>query len=223
MPYFPHPFLASDEGLLAVGGDLSPDRLILAYQHGIFPWYDDPPILWWFLSPRCVILPDDLYISKNTRKVLANHTFQITCNQAFEKVINNCAFIKRKDQESTWIQQDMIDAYTSLHHLGYAHSIEVWNKNELVGGLYGVGIGRIFCGESMFSKETNASKIALIYLCQWLFSEGVWMIDCQQDTPHLRSMGASLMLRDDFWQILQNNRKEKPRFIAEILKEKEGL
>jgi leucyl/phenylalanyl-tRNA--protein transferase len=223
MLHFPHPFLATDEGLLAIGGDLSPERLILAYQHGIFPWYEEPPILWWFLSPRCVMLPGDLHISKSTRKSLEKHSFHLTTNRAFEKVMESCALAERKNQESTWIQSDMIDAYSQLHQMGFAHSVEVWKKDELVGGLYGVGLGRIFCGESMFSKESNASKLALIYLCRKLFSHGIWMIDCQQDTPHMRSMGARLISRDEFWRVLKLNRKENATYIAGIMNETEAL
>ena len=164
---FPNPELAEEDGLLAIEGDLSPKRLLLAYQNGIFPWFeDDTPILWYSPHQRFVLFPSEVKISKSMRQVLKNHPFKITYNQAFEKVILACAEAKRLEQDGTWITQEMQEAYIKLHQAGYAHSIEVWENEELVGGLYGVLVNKVFCGESMFAKKSNVSKIALIWLCQ---------------------------------------------------------
>jgi leucyl/phenylalanyl-tRNA--protein transferase len=199
---FPNPHLADEDGLLAVGGDLRSERLMEAYAHGIFPWYsEDTPILWYAPHERFVLFPDELKVSKTMRKVMRNGYFEITFNKAFEMVIANCASITRKEQDGTWIVDDMKKAYINLHHQGYAHSIEVWHNDELVGGLYGVLIGKVFCGESMFSKVSNASKAALIYLCQQFDLE---LIDCQIHSEHLESMGARLIDSKIFYNLLSN-------------------
>ena len=199
---FPDPDLADPDGLLAVGGDLSANRLIQAYQNGIFPWYsDETPILWYAPHERCVIFPPEIKISKSTKQILRADKFSITVNQCFEKVIAACSSVERKDQDGTWITDEMMAAYIQLHQLGQAHSIEVWFDGNLVGGLYGVQTGNVFCGESMFSLMNNASKIALIYLC----SMGFAMIDCQMHTPHLESMGARMISRQEYMEVLQKS------------------
>ncbi|WP_343530441.1 leucyl/phenylalanyl-tRNA--protein transferase [Pedobacter sp.] len=198
---FPNPELADDDGLLAVGGDLSAERLILAYHHGIFPWFSEgDPILWYSPHQRCVIYPDKVKISKSMRQILKSNTFKVTADQAFESVIANCAKAPRKDQPGTWITNEMKEAYIRLHQLGWAHSIEVWQNNHLVGGLYGIGMGEVFCGESMFSIVSNASKVALIYLCKQFEFQ---LIDCQLPNDHLLSMGAEMMDRDNYMKLLQ--------------------
>jgi leucyl/phenylalanyl-tRNA--protein transferase len=193
---FPKPDLAEPDGLLAVGGDLSPDRLMLAYENGIFPWYsDDTPILWYSPHTRCVLFPDEVKISKSMRQVLRSGKFELTVDQCFEQVIRACATTLRHDQDGTWITNAMMAAYTHLHQLGFAHSWEIWQEDELVGGLYGVEVGEVLCGESMFSRVSNASKAALIYLCQ---SGRYKMIDCQMPTEHLLSMGARMISREAY-------------------------
>lgn len=199
---FPDPDLADPDGLLAVGGDLSAKRLILAYQNGIFPWYsDETPILWYAPHERCVIFPLEIKISKSTKQVLRSNKFAITVNQCFEQIIAACSSVERKDQDGTWITDEMMVAYIQLHQLGHAHSIEVWFENNLVGGLYGVQTGNVFCGESMFSLMSNASKIGLIHLCNMGFD----MIDCQMHTPHLESMGAKMISRQEYMKVLQES------------------
>ena len=199
---FPDPELAEDDGLLAVEGDLSPERLLLAYQSGIFPWYsDDTPILWYSPHERCVIFPNELIVSKSMRQVLRSGKFKITANQCFEEVISACSLMERKDQDGTWITGEMQEAYIRLHKKGAAHSIEAWHEDLLVGGLYGIKVGHVFCGESMFSKMSNASKVALVHLCQ----SGYHMIDCQMHTPHLESMGARMVSRADYMRVLHNS------------------
>ncbi len=198
---FPDPALAEDDGLLAVGGDLSPRRLMLAYQSGIFPWFsDDDPILWYAPHERCVVFPDRVKISKSMAKVLRSGSFRITWNTAFAAVIDNCSAVPRKDQDGTWITSEMKAAYIRLHELGAAHSVEVWHDGQLVGGLYGVIVNRVFCGESMFSLMPNASKAAFISLCQ---SGRFTLIDCQVPNDHLMSLGAELMPREDYLKVLQ--------------------
>ncbi|MGB0473882.1 MAG: leucyl/phenylalanyl-tRNA--protein transferase, partial [Porticoccaceae bacterium] len=190
-PVFPDPNTALDDpdGLLAVGGNLQPDTLLSAYYNGIFPWYnEDDPILWWSPSTRCVIDPLDLHISKSLQKLLRQQRFTISFDQAFEQVINACA--QRDSKTDTWINSDMISAYIALNKLGVAHSVEVWQGSRLVGGAYGVAIGAVFCGESMFSKESNASKVALVHLTQYLSGLGFQLIDCQLVSSHLLTMGA---------------------------------
>jgi leucyl/phenylalanyl-tRNA--protein transferase len=163
---FPGPELAEEDGLLAVGGDLSTERLLLAYQSGIFPWYsDDTPILWYSPHERCVLYPDELKVSKSMKAVLRSDKFRVTVNQCFDKVIAACSSVKRDGQNGTWITDDMMQAYIQLNLKGFAHSVEVWQQDSLVGGLYGVQTGKVFCGESMFSLVSNASKVALVHLC----------------------------------------------------------
>lgn len=206
-PVFPDPNTALDDpdGLLAVGGNLQPDTLLSAYYNGIFPWYNkDDPILWWSPSTRCVIDPLDLHISKSLQKLLRQQRFTISFDQAFEQVINACAH--RDSKTDTWINSDMISAYIALNKLGVAHSVEVWQGSRLVGGAYGVAIGAVFCGESMFSKESNASKVALVHLTQYLSGLGFQLIDCQLASSHLLTMGAKSLKRPKFLQILQKLR-----------------
>jgi leucyl/phenylalanyl-tRNA--protein transferase len=200
---FPDPSLAEEDGLLAVGGDLSSNRLLLAYQNGIFPWYsDDTPILWYSPHERFVLFPNELKISKSMRQVFRSGRFRVTYNQSFEDVIDACSSVYRKGQGGTWITADMKNAYIRLHHEGHAHSVEVWENEELVGGLYGVRVGKVFCGESMFSKVSNASKVALISLSN---TGNYKLIDCQVYTEHLESMGARMISRGEYLRILQNN------------------
>jgi len=200
---FPDPSLAEDDGLLAVGGDLSTSRLLLAYHNGIFPWYnDDTPILWYSPHERFVLFPEELKISKSMRQILRSGRFKVTYDQNFTEVINACSSVGRKGQDGTWIIDDMKNAYIRLCKEGHAHSVEVWENEELVGGLYGVRVGEVFCGESMFSKVSNASKMALISLCN---SGKYKLIDCQVHTEHLESMGARMVSRDEYLGILQNN------------------
>ena len=199
---FPDPALAEDDGLLAVGGDLSIQRLLLAYQNGIFPWYsDESPILWYAPHERFVLFPEELAISKSLRRVLKSDAFRVTVDRSFEKVISACSAMPRPGQDGTWIIPDMIAAYIDLHRQGYAHSIEVWQNDELAGGLYGVAVGRVFCGESMFSLVSNASKVALVHLCGMGYS----LIDCQVHTAHLASMGARMIGREDYLKVLNGN------------------
>lgn len=200
---FPNPTLADEDGLLAVGGDLSSNRLLLAYQNGIFPWYnDDTPILWYSPHERFVLFPDELRISKSMRQVLNSGRFKVTHNQNFAEVIDACSTVGRKDQNGTWITADMKNAYIRLNNEGHAHSVEVWEDGKLVGGLYGVQTGEVFCGESMFSKVSNASKAALISLCN---AADYKLIDCQVYTEHLESLGARMISRKEYLRILQNN------------------
>jgi leucyl/phenylalanyl-tRNA--protein transferase len=198
---FPDPELAEPDGLLAVGGDLSANRLMLAYSHGIFPWYsEETPILWYSPHERFVLYPTGLRISKSMRQIMRSGKFKITVNQCFEQVINACSVVPREGQDGTWITDDMKQAYVNLHQLGHAHSYEVWQDDELVGGLYGVHVGRVFCGESMFSRVSNASKLALTYLCQSSLYD---LIDCQVHTEHLESMGARFISRAEYLHLLQ--------------------
>lgn len=192
-------------GLLALGGDLSVDRLVTAYKKGIFPWYsDDQPIMWFSPDPRMVLFPDELKISKSMRQVLRKKGFNVTFNTDFKGVIKNCANINRNNQEGTWITTDMQNAYIKLHALGYAKSVEVWENEELVGGLYGIWLAdkNIFCGESMFAKVSNASKYGFIKLIQWLQEKEVRLIDCQVYTDHLASLGAREISREEFMKFL---------------------
>ena len=203
--YFPDVETANQDGILAVGGDLSAERLILAYRSGIFPWYNEgEPVIWYSPDPRMVLFPDDLKVSKSMRLLLKKNTFGITYNQNFSEVIHQCKIIERKDQPGTWITDDMEKAYNQLHQLGYAKSVEVWQEEHLVGGLYGIDLGNIFCGESMFSKKSNASKAAFIYLTQKLAAEQYKLIDCQVYNSHLASLGAKEIPRKEFIKILSN-------------------
>jgi len=197
---FPPYELTSQEGIIALGGDLSPGRLLHAYKRGIFPWFSEgDPIVWYCPKERMVLFPEELKISKSMKQVLRKRKFVITKNQAFEEVIYNCKSIERKDDFGTWITDDMEEAYINLHKLGYATSIEVWQNNELIGGLYGVEVNDVFCGESMFSKVSNASKIAFIYLVQL---KKYKLLDCQVYNDHLASLGAREITRNHFLKIL---------------------
>jgi len=202
--YFPPAEETSPEGILAIGGDLSPERLLLAYKNGIFPWFnDDEPILWWCPPERMVLFFEDLKISKSMRNVLNQNKFKVTFNTAFKDVITQCKKINRNDQTDTWITNEMLEAYCNLNKLGIAKSVEVWQNNQLVGGLYGVDLGRIFCGESMFSKVSNASKVAFIYLAKQLEKANYKLLDCQVYNDHLASLGCVEIDRDDFLAILK--------------------
>ena len=204
--YFPPVTEADVEGILAIGGDLSTQRLLLAYRNGIFPWYsDDEPIIWWCPNPRFVLFPDEIKISKSMRAVIKKQTYSFTINNCFNNVIKNCKTINREGQSGTWISEEVIDAYTNLHNLGYALSAETWKNNKLVGGLYGVKMGNIFFGESMFSLSPNASKFAFIQLVKHLKNEGVKLIDCQVYTTHLESLGAKMIDRNDFMRLLEQH------------------
>lgn len=200
---FPKPELAEEDGLLAIGGDLSSERLILAYCNGIFPWYsDNEPILWWCPEPRFIIKPNEVKVSKSMKRVFNKGEFKVTFDNDFEGVIKNCKEL-RENKEGTWITNEMMQAYINLFKSGYASSVEVYKNNELVGGLYGVKIGKCFFGESMFSKETNASKVALISMCKKLYEEGYLFLDCQMHTNHLESMGGKFVSWSDFKEMLQ--------------------
>jgi leucyl/phenylalanyl-tRNA--protein transferase len=200
---FPPPDQAED-GLLAVGGDLSAERILLAYRSGIFPWYsDDLPILWHSPDPRCVLLVDRLHVGRTLRRVLAKGTYDVRFDGAFERVIRACKTSPRRDQDGTWITDDMERAYIELHRLGYAHSVEVWQGQDLIGGLYGVSLGRIFFGESMFSWRSNASKVALVGLAEKLATWGFRVIDAQVATPHTQAMGAEDWPRSKFLEVLK--------------------
>lgn len=201
--YFPPAHLADPGGLLAMGGDLSPERLLAAYQNGIFPWYEKDPILWWSPDPRLVLFPDELKISKGVKPLLRRNEFDFTINRAFRQVIHNCKKIYRPGQDGTWITNEVEKAYTKMHELGYAHSAEVWRNGDLVGGFYGIKLGKIFFGESMFSKVSNASRYALIKYVPHLKQEGIELIDCQVYTEYLESFGARLIDRQEFKRLLK--------------------
>jgi len=204
--YFPHPETADSSGLLAIGGDLSPQRLLLAYQFGIFPWFNEgDPVLWWSPDPRCILYPEKLHISRSMQKQIRKKHFRVTFDQAFRQVIMKCRTVKRKGQRGTWITPSMVEAYCNLHELGYAHSAEVWDSEGLAGGIYGICLGKIFFGESMFSLKSNASKFGFIVLVKHLMNKGCTLIDCQQDTLHARSMGANLIPRQKFLEHLKYN------------------
>ncbi|WP_424372497.1 leucyl/phenylalanyl-tRNA--protein transferase [Muriicola sp.] len=201
---FPAVEMANPEGLLAVGGDLSPDRLLLAYQSGIFPWFnEDSLILWWSPDPRMVLFPEKIRITKSMRNTLNKGNFTVTKDRAFKEVIQECAGAYRPGQKGTWITEKMMEAYCRLHHKGVAHSYEVWENNHLVGGLYGIDLGHVFCGESMFSTTRDASKFALIQLAKELEKRNNAVIDCQLHTAHLQSLGAELISREEYLRILQ--------------------
>ena len=204
---FPHPLLADESGLLAYGGDLSPERLLLAYRHGIFPWYsDDDPILWHAPNPRFVLFPEKAKISKSMKQIMKSGKFNITVNKDFRGVIINCQQIYRNGEPGTWITDEMLEAYIHMHKLGFAHSVEVWQEGALVGGLFGINLGTVFYGESMFHKVSNASKAAFIYLAQTFpFS----VIDCQMETTHLESLGAESIDLADFLEILDREAEKE--------------
>lgn len=198
---FPDPHLAEDDGLLAIGGDLSVDRLLEAYVNGIFPWYNEgDPIMWWSPKPRCILLPQEIKVSKSMAKIIKKDMFNVTIDNDFEGVISNCQSMRK--EEGTWITEEMKNAYVRLHNAGYALSVESYLEGELVGGLYGVVIGRCFFGESMFSKVSNASKIALIKLARILEKNKFEFIDCQMKTNHLVSMGAKMIEFDEFLKLI---------------------
>lgn len=186
------------EGLLAMGGDLSVDRLLIAYKNGIFPWYTDDIPLWWCPDPRFVLYPNELRVSKSMQSLLKKRSFHFTTNKVFKDVIHACKSVTRKDQDGTWITQEVEKAYIALHELGFAHSAEVWLDNKLVGGLYGIKMGKVFFGESMFSLANNASKYAFISYVQILKAEGIEIIDCQIYSAHLESLGAKMIPRKYF-------------------------
>ncbi|MBK7108653.1 MAG: leucyl/phenylalanyl-tRNA--protein transferase [Bacteroidetes bacterium] len=203
---FPNPDFAEEDGLLAAGGTLSVERLVQAYTSGIFPWYSLEEIPFWFApDPRFVLFPDKLKISKSMLQLFKHNAFRVTYNACFKEVIINCAIADRKDDAGTWITPDFIDAYIALHKEGYAHSVEVWKEKELVGGLYGVAIGKIFAGESMFSTQNNASKYALIALIEKLKALQFLLVDCQVHSAHLESMGAEEIPRNTFMDIIKKN------------------
>lgn len=200
---FPNPEFAEEDGLLVVGGDLRWERLLLAYCNGIFPWYnDEDPILWWCPKPRFIIKPNEVKISKSMKRVFNKGEFKITFDNDFQGVISKCKEL-RENKEGTWITDDMKEAYINLFNKGFASSVEVYKNEKLVGGLYGVKIGRCFFGESMFSTETNASKLALISMCKKLEREGYLFLDCQMHTNHLESMGGKFVSWEEFKEMLQ--------------------
>ncbi len=203
--WFPDPSLADDDGCLAVGGDLSVDRLLLAYQNGIFPWFsfrDQYEPVWYCPKERFVIFPDEIHVSHSMRTLFNKHIYKFSINQAFDAVIGECGHL-RINEEGAWLGRDMIEAYTRLFHQGFAASVEVWHDEKLVGGLYGVNIDKAFFGESMFSLEPSASKAALIFLAQTLQSLGGTIIDCQLETPHLRSMGGRYISYEEYMKLIR--------------------
>lgn len=205
--FFPPVTEADEEGVLAIGGDLSSERLQLAYKSGIFPWFNEgEPILWCAPDPRMVLFFDELVISKSMRNILNRRMFKVTYNKSFREVISNCQQIKRDGQNGTWISNEMIDAYCKLNEEGIAKSVEVWQDEKLVGGLYGIDLGKgnIFCGESMFSKVSNASKVAFIALALHLQKENYKLLDCQVYNPHLESLGCREIEREEFMSILKS-------------------
>lgn len=208
---FPPVEHANEDGLLAVGGDLSPQRLMLAYENGIFPWFnEDSLILWWSPDPRMVLFPKKLKVSKSMAAVLKGNRFKLTKNTCFEAVMAQCAAVKRTGQSGTWITKAMKGAYLALHKRNLAVSYEVWENDTLVGGLYGVDLGHVFCGESMFSTVSNASKFAFIHMVQELAAKGYGLIDCQVFTPHLASLGAEEIDRKTFIALLKQNSFQQP-------------
>ena len=205
---FPPPHLAIRDGLLAVGGDLSQERLLLAYHMGIFPWFsDDEPIMWWSPDPRLVLYPQEIRVSKTLKKIIKKNMFQMTMDSAFVQVLESCAQVRLQNNEGTWINKDMIDAYCKLHESGFAHSMEAWYKGELAGGLYGVSLGRCFFGESMFTRVSNASSVALFKLVEYLKKLSFDMIDCQVTTEHMIRFGAREIPRASFLEQLEKSLK----------------
>ena len=213
---FPDPRYANEDGILAWGGDLNPVRLINAYQHGIFPWYaKDEPILWWSPDPRLIMELDDFKLSRSLKKNIKKFTYKFDSN--FSQVIRKCASIPRKDQAGTWIQNDIIEAYEALHHMGVVHSIESYSNDKLVGGLYGIVVGKVFCGESMFADVSDASKAAYATLIKHLKYWGYDFIDCQVPTEHLKRLGAKEVSRDEFINRLEEVNKDKIEHEWEII------
>ncbi|MEO5572904.1 MAG: leucyl/phenylalanyl-tRNA--protein transferase [Gammaproteobacteria bacterium] len=195
--------LRDPDGLLAIGGDLSPARLISAYRNGIFPWYnEDQPILWWSPDPRAVLFPNQLHVSRSLQKEMAKNDYTVTINTAFQRVMEACAQ-PRKDGHGTWITAAMIEAYCRLHTMGFAHSVEIWHGGELSGGIYGVGLGRVFFGESMFGRRTNASKLAFVHLVRRLHDSNYALLDCQVHSAHVKRFGAGFISRKEFTGLLK--------------------
>ncbi len=208
---FPHPSLANEDGSLAIGGNLNIERLILAYSNGIFPWFEEGEVIaWWSPNPRMVLYPNKLRVSKSMKKIIKQNLYEVTFDKAFVEVMENCKAIFRIGQEGTWITSDMKKAYLELYNKGIAHSVEVWEGDKLVGGLYGVNIGKVFCGESMFSKKSNTSKLAFITLVRKLSEQDYHMIDCQMYTDHLASLGAEEIYREQFLSELNKHRDSNP-------------
>ncbi len=202
--WFPLVEKAQSDGLLAMGGDLSPKRILLAYELGIFPWFEGSVPLWWSPDPRFVLFPDELKITKSMQRIIRSNQFSITINNDFAQVIHFCKTTRRDDQLGTWITDEVESAYTQLHKMGYAHSAEAWHNGILVGGLYGIKLGKVFFGESMFSTKFNASKYAFIQFVEHLKKEGIRLIDCQVYTSHLESLGAGMISRKDFIELLKH-------------------
>ena len=211
--FFPPVSEANADGILAIGGDLSVERLVLAYKSGIFPWFEDgEPIIWWSPNPRMVLFLDELVVSKSMRNILNRAVFKVTFNQNFREVISNCKKVKRNGQKGTWITNEMLEAYCELNRLGIAKSVEVWQNDTLVGGLYGIDLGPIFCGESMFSTVSNASKVAFIGLVNHLKVANYTLVDCQVYNEHLESLGCREIDRIDFMQLLNYLGAEPQRY-----------
>ncbi len=203
--WFPPVTDALEDGLLAMGGDVSVERLLLAYKNGIFPWYDDTVPLWWSPDPRFILIPEELKVSKSMQQIIKKKTFNFKVNTDFSQVIQYCQLLNRKGQDGTWITEELKESFIELHRLGHAHSAEAWMNNELVGGLYGIKMGPFFFGESMFSKVSNASKFAFIHWVKQLQQEGIILIDCQVYTEHLESLGAKMIPREQFIQLLKQH------------------
>ena len=202
---FPSPKSATNEGIVAVGGDLNPLRILEAYKNGIFPWFnDDENLIWWSPDPRMVLFPEKIKLSKSFRSFLKKKEYRVSFNENFESVIESCSNIKRVGQNGTWITSGLKKSFIKLHEMGHAHSVEVWHQNVIIGGLYGLDLGNIFCGESMFSTKPNASKVALYFLCKELKSNYYKFIDCQVPSEHLRSLGAEEISRNSFLEKLVN-------------------
>ncbi|MEK7224314.1 MAG: leucyl/phenylalanyl-tRNA--protein transferase [Bacteroidota bacterium] len=200
---FPPVHLAEPDGLLGMGGDLSSERLLLAYKKGIFPWYEGDTVLWWCPDPRFVLFPSELKVNKDVKSLLKKEAFEFTVNKAFKEVIHQCKSVKRPGQQGTWITDEVEKAYCKMHELGHAHSAEVWKDGKLAGGLYGIKLGKIFFGESMFSMVSNASRYAFVKYVQQLKEEGIALIDCQVYTAYLESLGARMIDRNEFIKLLQ--------------------
>ena len=202
---FPSPQSATNEGVVAVGGDLNPLRILEAYKNGIFPWFnDDENLMWWSPDPRMILFPEKIKISKSFKSFLKKKEYRVSFNENFEDVIESCSNIKRVNQKGTWITNGLKQSFIELHLMGYAHSVEVWQNGVIIGGLYGLDLGNIFCGESMFSTKSNASKVGLYFLCQELKQNNYRFIDCQVPSQHLRSLGAEEISRDNFLKKLVN-------------------
>ena len=200
---FPSADSASKEGIVAIGGDLDPNRILKAYKNGIFPWFEnDDHLVWWSPDPRMILFPEKLKISKSTKKLLKENFFKVTFNQSFDEVVDSCAKVKRFGQNGTWITNGLKKAYNKLHNMGHAYSVEVWKDYELVGGLYGIDLGDVFCGESMFTKANNASKIGFVHLVKELTKNKYKLIDCQVPSAHLKSLGAEEISRKEFLKYL---------------------